>query len=153
MQRKQEVCASTAWRFVFAGVLLALLVLGGTTIVSAQVNTATLSGTVFDPQNLTVKGAKVTLTNAATGAIRTALTDDGGRYSLVGIPPGQYRSYHARPEQFRPHQEFRHHEMMRHQSRSYQRERGVVVASPRGGGGVHGGGEHGGGGRGHGKWR
>src|SRR5207245_3588518 len=69
---------------------LVLLVLGGGATVSAQVNTATLSGTVFDPQNLAVRGAKLTLTNAATGATRTAVTDDGGRYNLVGLPPGHY---------------------------------------------------------------
>jgi len=100
MQIKQGVCASaivqsrlqvSAWQFIFAGVLLAMLVLGGAAAVSAQVNTATLSGTVFDPQNLGVKGAKVTLTNAATGATRTAVADDNGRYNLVGIPPGRYK--------------------------------------------------------------
>ena len=100
MQRKQVVCASAAlrprlqlsvWRSTFVGVLLVLLVLGGAATVSAQVNTAALSGTVFDPQNLGVKGAKVTLTNAATGATRTAVTDDSGRYNLVGIPPGRYK--------------------------------------------------------------
>jgi len=71
--------------------LLCLLVLGWATIASAQVNTATLSGTVSDPQNLPVKGAKVTVTNAGTGAMRTSVTDDGGRYNLVGLPPGQYK--------------------------------------------------------------
>ncbi len=92
MQRRQGVCASTAWRSIFAGVLLVLVMLGGTTIVSAQgVNYATLSGVVLDPQNLPVKGANVTLTNAATGATRTAVTDDSGRYNLIGIPPGQYK--------------------------------------------------------------
>lgn len=91
MQRRQRVCALAAFRFMFEGVLLVLLALGGSAIGSAQVNTATLSGTVSDPQNLGVKGAKVTLTNAATGATRTAVTDDSGRYNLVGIPPGQYK--------------------------------------------------------------
>jgi hypothetical protein len=90
MHRRQRVCA-LAFRFVFEAVLLVLWVLGGSAIGSAQVNTATLSGTVSDPQNLGVKGAKVTLTNAATGATRTAVTDDSGRYNLVGIPPGQYK--------------------------------------------------------------
>jgi hypothetical protein len=101
MQRKQVVCASaarqsglqfSAWRSILVGVLLVLLVSGGARTVSAQgVNTATLSGTVSDPQNLGVKGAKVTLTNAATGATRTTVTDDNGRYNLVGIPPGRYK--------------------------------------------------------------
>ena len=57
----------------------------------AQVNTATLSGTVSDPQGLPVKGAKITMTNAGTGAQRNAVTDDGGRYNLVGIAPGRYK--------------------------------------------------------------
>src|SRR5207237_8543553 len=48
-------------------------------------------GTVSDPQGLPVKGAKVTMTNAGTGAQRTSVTDDGGRYNLVGLPPGQYK--------------------------------------------------------------
>jgi hypothetical protein len=91
MQRGQQVCAWAGWRSLWAGVLLAWLAFGCATTISAQVNTATLSGTVFDPQNLPVKGAKVTLTNAATGATRTAVTDDSGRYNLVGIPPGQYK--------------------------------------------------------------
>jgi len=91
MQRRQRVCALAAWQFMFKGVLLILLLLAGSVIGSAQVNTATLSGSVSDPQNLAVKGAKVTLTNAATGATRTAVTDDGGRYNLLGIPPGQYK--------------------------------------------------------------
>ncbi|HKD50670.1 MAG TPA: carboxypeptidase regulatory-like domain-containing protein [Candidatus Acidoferrum sp.] len=99
MQSKQVVCVSaslqprlqvSAWRFIFLGALLLFLVLGAPRV-SAQVNTATLSGTVSDPQNLGVKGAKVTLTNAATGATRIAVADDNGRYNLVGIPPGRYK--------------------------------------------------------------
>jgi outer membrane receptor protein involved in Fe transport len=90
MQSRQVVCALAGWRLMCEAVLLVLLVLGGGATVSAQVNTATLSGTVFDPQNLAVRGAKLTLSNAATGATRTAVTDDSGRYNLVGLPPGHY---------------------------------------------------------------
>ncbi len=91
MQRSQGVCVSAALKPMLAGALLLLLVLGCATMASAQVNTATLSGTVSDPQGLPVKGAKVTMTNASTGAQRTSITDDGGRYNLVGLPPGQYK--------------------------------------------------------------
>jgi hypothetical protein len=71
--------------------MLFLLVPGLASMASAQVNTATLSGIVSDPQGLGVKEAKVTMTNAGTGAQRTSATDDGGRYNLVGLPPGQYK--------------------------------------------------------------
>ena len=56
----------------------------------AQINTVNLSGTVLDPQGLAVKGAKLTLTSAATGAPRTATSDANGRYEIVGIAPGTY---------------------------------------------------------------
>src|SRR5690348_13688460 len=91
MQRSQGVCVSAFLKSVLAGTLLLLLARGCVMTASAQVNTATLSGTVSDPQGLPVKGAKVTVTNASTGAQRTAVTDDGGRYNLVGLPPGQYK--------------------------------------------------------------
>ncbi len=102
MQSRQGVCVSssirtgsrlqsTALRSLTTVIMLCLLVLGWAATASAQVNTATLSGAVSDPQGLPVKGAKVTMTNAATGAQRTSVTDDGGRYNLVGLPPGQYK--------------------------------------------------------------
>src|SRR5712664_2338284 len=101
MERRQGVCASTSrnwgWRSgwtaslqVIALLTLCALVCAG--ISHAQgVNTATLAGTVVDPSGAAVKGAKVTVTNAATGATRTAESDDSGRYNLVGLPPGQYK--------------------------------------------------------------
>ena len=91
MRRSQGGCVSASLKSMLAGALLLLLALGCATMAPAQVNTATLSGTVSDPQGLPVKGAKVTMTNANTGAQRTAVTDDGGRYNLVGLPPGQYK--------------------------------------------------------------
>ncbi len=102
MQGSQGVCVSTSIRkrsqFRFSvlrsltiGLMLCLLVMGWAATASAQVNTATLSGTVSDPQGLPVKGAKITMTNAGTGAQRNAVTDDGGHYNLVGLPPGRYK--------------------------------------------------------------
>jgi len=58
---------------------------------TAQVNTATLSGTVTDPQGLAVRSAKVAVTNAATGAERTIAADDEGRYTFIGLVPGKYK--------------------------------------------------------------
>jgi len=76
---------------VFAWITLCLLVLGCAGIAKAQVNTATLSGTVTDPQGLAVRGAKLTITSAATGAERTVESDEVGRYKVVGLPPGRYK--------------------------------------------------------------
>jgi hypothetical protein len=91
MQRSQGVCALSASRFLLAGITLCALLLGFATIASAQgVNTSTLSGTVVDPQGLGVKGAKITLTNANTGATRGTVADDSGHYNFVGLPPGKY---------------------------------------------------------------
>src|SRR5256885_5123862 len=99
MQRKGVgVSTSIRWRHTLAVfraltivMMACLLLLGWVAMTSAQVNTATLSGTVSDPQGLPVKGAKITMTNGATGAPRTSVTDDSGRYNLVGLPPGQYK--------------------------------------------------------------
>ena len=101
MERRQGVCA---WISTESGLqsrrialrplvtLLALCLLVCAGIAHAQgVNTATLSGTVVDPSGAGVKGAKVMVINAATGAVRNAVSDDSGRYNLVGLPPGQYK--------------------------------------------------------------
>lgn len=56
----------------------------------AQVNTVNLSGTVLDPQGLSVTGAKITLVNLANGATRTTTSDASGRYEMIGNPPGNY---------------------------------------------------------------
>src|SRR5712692_3748718 len=83
MQRGMGVC-----RWVVVLVLVLSCVVAG----AAQgVNTATLLGTVIDQQGQAVAGAKVTLTSSATGAERTTASDDNGRYTLVGIPPGPYK--------------------------------------------------------------
>ena len=89
--RKSSQLASNALRSLTIAAALGVLVLAWATSSPAQVNTATMSGAVTDPQGLPVKGAKITMTNSGTGAQRNALTDDGGRYNLVGLPPGQYK--------------------------------------------------------------
>src|SRR5712664_1993526 len=78
-------------RICVCAIILCVLVLSCAVRGAAQVNTATLSGTVTDPQGLAVRGAKVMLTNAATGAERTIAVDDEGRYILIGLVPGRYK--------------------------------------------------------------
>src|SRR5579864_7329448 len=82
MLRGMGVCR---WAIVF------LFVLSCVVASRAQVNTATLSGTVTDPQGLAVRDAKVTVVNAATGAERDIVADENGHYVFVGLTPGQYK--------------------------------------------------------------
>jgi hypothetical protein len=54
----------------------------------AQVLYGSVIGTVTDQSESVVPGAVVTLSNRSTGASKEMLTDDGGRYSLVNLLPG-----------------------------------------------------------------
>jgi hypothetical protein len=75
----------------FACVLLCLGFVLGAVSISAQVNTATLSGAVTDPQGLAVRGAKITVTSSVAAAERTAVADDNGHYTIIGLIPGTYK--------------------------------------------------------------
>src|SRR5260370_32667455 len=58
--------------------------------VSAQLPTSTLNGTVTDPQGAAVAGAKVSVVNQATGAVRDTTTDMAGFYSVTNLLPADY---------------------------------------------------------------
>jgi hypothetical protein len=70
----------------------------------AQVNTATLSGIVSDQQGGAVRGAKITVTHAVTGAERNAVADDTGRYTIVGLVPGAYKLHVEGGASFAPYE-------------------------------------------------
>jgi hypothetical protein len=77
-------------QFAIGILLICGLALCAAMTARAQVNTVNVSGTVFDPQGLAVKGAHLTLRNLATGAERTSTTGENGRYQIIGVPPGNY---------------------------------------------------------------
>lgn len=52
--------------------------------------TATIYGTISDANQAALGGAKITVTNEATGFQRTALSDKSGNYSLPLLPVGTY---------------------------------------------------------------
>ncbi|HTU48103.1 MAG TPA: carboxypeptidase regulatory-like domain-containing protein [Bryobacteraceae bacterium] len=52
--------------------------------------TGSLTGTVTDPSGAVISGATVTITDNATGAVRTATTDANGSYKFSLLPPGNY---------------------------------------------------------------
>ena len=56
----------------------------------AQLPTSTLTGLVTDPQGAVVVGAKVTVTNPATGVSRETTTGSDGHYVFPNLIPGNY---------------------------------------------------------------
>jgi len=68
-----------AWCCIFAvGLLL------------AQSNRGEINGTVMDPVNAVVPGAKIVLKNLDTGAQYQSTTTDTGNYTIPSLPPGRY---------------------------------------------------------------
>ena len=66
------------------------LLLGFTAAAHAQVDRATLTGTVRDPQGAVVSGASVVITNSATNLANQAKTNAEGNYTAVNLKPGRY---------------------------------------------------------------
>src|SRR5215471_8889226 len=56
----------------------------------AQISQATLEGTIQDNSGAVVPGAQITLKNKGTAAVRTAVTDQSGQYSILNLDPAEY---------------------------------------------------------------
>ena len=76
-------------RKVFLALLIASL--------TALAQTSSLSGTVTDPSGAVVPEAIITITNVATSAARTVVSDGSGAYSAPQLPPGDYMIEAQRP--------------------------------------------------------
>jgi hypothetical protein len=74
--------------------LVVVALIGGLAIagsVSAQTPTASIVGTVLDPQGLPVEGATVTLTNQGTNYVYSTTTSSAGSFQFSSIDSGLYR--------------------------------------------------------------
>ncbi len=69
--------------------LIALMVFS-TIFASAQSSTSRITGTVTDVSGSIVEGAKVTVTNEATGVSLVQITTGGGVYAFTSLPAGTY---------------------------------------------------------------
>ena len=74
--------------FGFA-VLIGVVILGTSTL-EAQLTTATLSGTVTDASGGVIPGASISVLHVETGSLRSAVSDDEGRYRVPLLQPGSY---------------------------------------------------------------
>ncbi len=79
-----------AGRTIVSRITLALLLLAGIQSF-AQLPTGTILGTVKDPTESVVPNAKITATNADTGATRASTTGSDGAYRFSALPVGNYR--------------------------------------------------------------
>jgi outer membrane receptor protein involved in Fe transport len=75
------------------GVMLAVvcgLLLGFAGQLHAQLSTATMFGTVTDPEGAAIPSAKVTITQTDTGFVRAVVTNGDGSYRADFLPIGPY---------------------------------------------------------------
>src|SRR5438093_13759547 len=63
----------------------------------AQSTTAQISGTIKDQSGAVLPGVEVTVTQTATGAKRTAVSNETGNYVLASLPLGPYMLEAALP--------------------------------------------------------
>jgi hypothetical protein len=85
----QRILRVTGYVLVLA-VMAALALMGVPTRLSAQMVGATMSGTVSDTSGGVVPGANISVKNAATGIIRSAVTNGSGLYTVPNLQPGPY---------------------------------------------------------------
>lgn len=67
-----------------------LLLLCSLTVSAQSQTTGRIAGTVMDEKGAALPGAEVTVTNKATGEVRTVVADDSGHYIVPLLSPGDY---------------------------------------------------------------
>src|SRR6202521_2999744 len=70
--------------------LLIVSIVASSALVQAQFG-ASLEGTVTDKSGAVISGAKVTVTDQATGVSRDTVTSGAGFYRISGLSPGRYK--------------------------------------------------------------
>src|SRR2546426_8186625 len=73
---------------MFKQLVLGLLVVTGVAV--AQVTTGSIIGTVKDSAGAVLPGVSIKLTNTDTGATRSVIADEVGRYNAPQLPLGAY---------------------------------------------------------------
>ena len=82
----------------FTGQMLVLLcLLAGTVPVGQAQSTATLQGTVSDPNGNPIAGARVVARNQGTGVASETAADNAGQYLFATLPIGVYRVEYSQP--------------------------------------------------------
>ena len=76
--------------------LLVILLAFCTVAAWSQASTSSVTGQVTDASNAAVVGAEVKMTDVATNASQTAMTNEAGRYIFVNVPSGTYNLIYSK---------------------------------------------------------
>jgi len=88
--------SNAAW--IKAGLVACLAVVVSISSLSfGQQLTGTLNGTTMDSTGAVVSNAKVTLTNEASGDVRTTISNGTGYFTITAIQPGTYTASVSAP--------------------------------------------------------
>ena len=85
---KNKISRWARWKGLLGA--MALVVISGLTAFGQTTTTASISGTVMDPNGAVVSGATVTVKNNATGAEFRATTSSNGAYAVPALAAGIY---------------------------------------------------------------
>jgi len=70
---------------------LTVTILAACCLLTAQVETGSITGAVLDGSGAVVPNAELKVTNIETGVSRSIITDSEGNYSTPPLRPGRYR--------------------------------------------------------------
>lgn len=88
MHSHRPHCSATyVWRILFIAALASISAAHAFAQITAS---GAISGTVKDKNQAAISNANVTITNKATGRVRTATTNDSGEYRVDLLPAGRY---------------------------------------------------------------
>src|SRR5262245_62876724 len=76
---------------VIARFLLLLSLSSLFSVAAIAQSTTSIQGTISDPTGAIIPGVSVTIEDKGTGATRSAVTNDSGRYQILQVAPGLYR--------------------------------------------------------------
>ncbi|HEX8291457.1 MAG TPA: TonB-dependent receptor [Pyrinomonadaceae bacterium] len=83
-------CKPAVKLFGFTLALLLVLTSAAGARAQSQITTGVIQGTVEDEQGATVPGTSVEVRNVDTNLTRALVTDEGGRFVFLQLPPGRY---------------------------------------------------------------
>ena len=93
MQDRAQGFARHAGRLfprISTAVLLSFLLVLLAATASAQVSTASVNGTIRDPQGAVIPGAAIVLRSLDTSLEHSSVSNSAGTYVILNIPPGRY---------------------------------------------------------------